>query len=90
MIDQRRFINACRILMNLDKDVLEDAGVIKPNQVGGSDWTRFNKDILMFIVKLPDERFEAIWHLIEERQPQPRPIPAPIIIDGEDRSGEAA
>lgn len=89
-MDQRRFINACRILMNLDKDVFEDAGVIMPNQVGGNDWNRFNKNILMFIVKLPDARFDALWRLIEERQPQPRPIPTPFIIDGEDRSGEVA
>lgn len=65
------FVNACRIILNIDKDVLEDASVIRPHQVGGCDWDRLNRDPLGFIIRLPDERMERLWGLIEQRQPKP-------------------
>ena len=52
------FHNACRIMLNIDKDELESAGIISPNANGGSDWTRFNEDPLMFVIKLPTEKFQ--------------------------------
>ena len=69
-LSRHAFMNAVRILMNIDKHELEGAGVLKPNQVGGSDWTRFNKDPLMFMAKLPDDRMDSLWGLIQSRQPE--------------------
>ncbi|MGQ4273438.1 hypothetical protein [Terrihabitans sp. B22-R8] len=70
MSEAARFRSACHIMMNLDKHELEEAGVIKPGAVGGSDWTRFNRDPLIFVVKLPDDRFAALWRLIEASLPE--------------------
>lgn len=64
-----RFRNACMILMNIDLDELEKAGVITPGATGSS-WERFNRDPLMFIAKLPDDRYAALYALIEARQPK--------------------
>lgn len=69
-MDKRRFHNACRILMNIDKDELENAGIIARGAVGGSDWTRFNDEPLIFIAKLGDAQYDALWALIEVRQRQ--------------------
>lgn len=69
-MNARTFVNACRIIMNLDKHVLEAAGVLKPGQVGGSDWDRLNRDPFMFLLKLPEDRLERLWTLIEARQPK--------------------
>lgn len=65
------FVNACRIIMNLDKHVLEEGGVFDPGQVGGCDWDRLNRDPFMFLLKLPEDRLERLWALIEARQPKP-------------------
>ena len=65
-----RFLNAAKILLNMDKDELERAGVLTPSAVGGSDWTRFNNDPLIFLVKLPDDRYARLWEMIEARQPK--------------------
>lgn len=45
---------------NISKDKLEKAGVMKPNQVGGGDWKRFNDDPMMFIIKLPEDRLKKL------------------------------
>ena len=66
-----QFLNAVKILLNIDLDELEKAGVITPGATGGSDWTRFNNDPLIFIVKLPGGRFDKLWELIEKRQRKP-------------------
>ena len=67
---RERFLNAAKILLNIDKDELEAAGVLTPGAVGGSDWTRFNDDPLIFLVKLPDDRYARLWEMIEARQPK--------------------
>lgn len=69
-LSRHAFLNACRILMNISKHELENAGVMKVGQVGGSDWSRFNNDPLMFMAKLPDDRMGALWGLIQSRQPE--------------------
>lgn len=69
-MNARTFVNACRIIMNLDKHVLEAAGVLNPGQVGGSDWDRLNRDPFMFLLKLPEDRLERLWTLIVSRQPK--------------------
>lgn len=70
MMDAAKFHNACRIMLNIDLDELEKAGVITPGANGGSDWKRFNEDPLIFMIKLPTERFNRLWALIEARQPE--------------------
>ncbi|PQV58769.1 hypothetical protein LX70_00582 [Defluviimonas denitrificans] len=67
---RERFLNAAKILLNIDKDELEAAGVLTPGAVGGSDWTRFNDEPLIFLVKLPDDRYARLWQMIEARQPK--------------------
>ena len=49
---------------NISKDQLEKAGVMKPNQVGGSDWKRFNADPMMFIIKLPKDQLDALCRVL--------------------------
>ena len=53
-------------LHNMDLDTLEKAGVITPHARGGSDWTRFNKDLTTFVLKLPADRIERLAALIEK------------------------
>lgn len=67
MPDARGFRNICAIMMNLDLDELERAGVITPGAKGGSDWQRFNHDPLIFVWMLDDERREKLWQLILSR-----------------------
>lgn len=64
-----RFLNAIRILLNIDKHELVDAGIMHDHE-GGNDWNRFNRDPLMFIIKLDDDKLEKLWCLIESRQPK--------------------
>ncbi|WP_116654388.1 hypothetical protein [Pelagibacterium sediminicola] len=73
-MDARRFRNMFAILHNLDLWVLEEAGVITPGANGGSDWTRFNRDLTTFVLKLPDDRLEKLFALVESRQPNPQSI----------------
>jgi len=54
-------------LHNLDLSELEEAGVINSGANGGSDWTRFNKDIGTFVLKLPQPRLERLVALVESR-----------------------
>lgn len=60
------------VLANASADDLMDAGVLvrrddgKP-AVGGSDWTRFNNDLLTFIIKLPDDRLAALGEFLRQR-----------------------
>lgn len=52
------------VMANIDRDELERPGIIKRGQVGGGDWTRYNDDPLMFILKLAPERLMALAELI--------------------------
>ena len=54
---------------NLSFDDLADAGVLKRGPdgkpaIGGSDWRRFNDDLVTFIIKLPPIRIAALARLI--------------------------
>jgi hypothetical protein len=54
------------ILHNLDAYDLASAGVtVSADAVGGSDWTRFNNDIGVFVLKLPPDRLEKLAALIQ-------------------------
>ena len=70
-MNERQFRNLFAILHSIDKDELEKAGVINPNAVGGSDWTRFNDDIGTFVLKLPADRRQALLDLCERRNGGP-------------------
>jgi hypothetical protein len=70
-----KFREAIHILLNFSFDELADAGVLNrwPDGTpaeGGSDWKRFNDDLGFFILKLPDDRLEALWKMVEARQPK--------------------
>jgi hypothetical protein len=54
------------VMANLDRDTLEQEGVLTPGQVGGSDWKRFNDDPLTFILKLPADRLEKLARVIAD------------------------
>lgn len=91
MMDAKGFRNLCSVLLNVDLDDLETAGVITPGAKGGSDWRRFNNEPLIFVLKLPDDRREALWRLIQDRMPAAAPVAGVaefLFLDGEDRTGE--
>jgi hypothetical protein len=53
------------VLHNIPLWDLEEAGVITPGAKGGSDWKRFNNDLTSFVLKLPSERLEKLWRLVD-------------------------
>lgn len=58
-------------LANIDRQQLEDAGILPKMadgsaSVGGTSWERFNKDPVMFILKLDQKNLEALAKLINE------------------------
>lgn len=63
----RSFRNAVAILHNLSLWELEEAGVIARGN--SKAWSRFNDDITTFILKLGDKQLEALWGLVQARQP---------------------
>ncbi len=61
-------------LGNVDFSELADAGVLLRNPnghpaVGGSNWERFQADLVTFIIKLPPQRLDALCTLINRRAP---------------------
>ena len=69
-IKSRDFRDIMAVMMNIDLYVLEDAGVIAKGNVdnGGNSWKRFNDDPLRFVLKLDDEKLEALTTLVNERR----------------------
>ena len=60
------------ILGNADFDSLADAGILTRNKdgtpsVGGSDWERFNNDLITFLAKLPEYRLIKLSQYRESR-----------------------
>lgn len=64
-----QFRDIFHVLHNIDQNDLEAAGVITIGANGGSDWTRFNKDIGTFVLKLRQENLEALFDLVRSRLP---------------------
>ncbi len=67
-----QLLGLARFLGNVDFDDLADAGVLRRREdgrpsVGGSDWGRFNRDFVTFVLKLPPERLAALCGLINLR-----------------------
>ena len=48
----------------LDRDVLEDAGVVRAGTKGDEDWIDFNDAPLRFIARLPRARADALARLV--------------------------
>lgn len=67
-MDAARFRETFAILHNMNLWDLEDAGVITPGAKGGSDWTRFNRDLTTFVLKLPSDRLAKLAELVERKQ----------------------
>lgn len=73
----REFHNGLRILLGIDRQELEAAGVIavpsgqgvypgcmdEPNQ----KWQRFREDPFRFLIRCDDETADKIWSVIERR-----------------------
>lgn len=57
------FRNMFAILHNLDRDEL--AGIVTDD----SGWKRFNTNLTTFVLKLDDARLDALYALVQERQP---------------------
>lgn len=69
-IEPMQFRNLMAIMLNIDLDELEDAGVIEKGMAkdgGGTSWARYNDDPLMFVMKLGDKRLEALTAIINKR-----------------------
>ncbi|MER8967698.1 hypothetical protein NKI25_18585 [Mesorhizobium sp. M0808] len=77
-MEQRRFHNALRVLLNLNETRLREAGVIDENwgtpeasdrdQVGS-----FMENPFREAIRMPDANFDRLWALIESRQPTTSP-----------------
>ena len=64
------FRNMFAIWHNLDRWELEEAGLIAPHD--DDKWTRFNSNLTTFVLKLDDARLDALYALVQERQPARR------------------
>ena len=64
--DLHRFINALRILANIDRWQLEEAGV----KMDDAHWSRFTNSIDIWFMKASDDDAAKVWQLIEARQPK--------------------
>lgn len=63
----RAFHNALRILLNIDRDELEAAGVIPRGDHNA--WGDFRQNPWRFFIRAPDPAAEKLWAMIEARQP---------------------
>ncbi len=59
------FHNALRILLNIDMDQLEDAGVIEKGDWGS--WGSFRKDPFRWFITAPDAVADRLWTLMQKR-----------------------
>lgn len=62
------FRNAFAILHNIDRSELEDAGIILRRN--DTAWTRFNNNLTTFVLKLDDDKLDALYALVQARQPE--------------------
>ncbi len=62
----REFHNGVRILLNLDRDVLERAGVIKHGDYKA--WDTFRRDPFHWFIKASDDEAERLWALMQQQR----------------------
>ena len=92
MTDLHRFINALRILANINRHELTDAGL----KVDDTHWLRFTNDLPTWFRKASDADARKVWEIVESRQPparEPRSFggyPAPEVADLLDALAKAA
>lgn len=61
----RQFHNGLRVLLNLDRDELVQAGVIAP---GDDDaWYEFAGCPFRWFIRAPDEKAGRLWQLMQRR-----------------------
>lgn len=70
MSDAQTFHNNCRILFNLDLHDFIDFGVVPNSECGKSLWLAFSQDPLKTMLRMGDDAYDALWDLIESRQPK--------------------
>jgi hypothetical protein len=75
------FHNALRIMLNIDRDELVKAGVVpdivahpEKHFVADEAWRQFNDSPYRFFIRIPTGQAQALWKLIESRQPQKQEI----------------
>lgn len=82
------FRNMFAILHNTSLADLNRAQVITDgNPLNNKQWDRFNDDLTTFVLKLDDARLDALWALVNDRQPdryRHRPLVAPQQDGGEE------
>lgn len=59
------FHNGLRILLNIDRDELEAAGVIRHRD--HNQWGTLHRDPFRFFIRADDETAAKLWALIQER-----------------------
>jgi hypothetical protein len=65
------FRNTFAILHNLSLYELNEAGIITGvNALNNKQWDRFNDDLTTFVLKLDDARLDALYALVQSRQPE--------------------
>ncbi len=68
MIHFREFHNAIRVVMNIDRGELVDAGVM--DESDHAAWRRFEADPFRFFISLQQEEAERFWYVIDSRLSQ--------------------
>ncbi len=58
-----KFRNTFAILHNLGREEL--AGIVTSD----TSWTRFNNNLTTFVLKLDDDRLDALYQMVQSRQP---------------------
>lgn len=66
--DLSGFHNALRIMRSIDMRELVAAGAIEPHDA--TEWSAFSKNPYDWLIRASDRRAEALWSIIEARQPR--------------------
>ena len=67
-MELRQFHNALRILLNIDRWELEEAGYIKTDvEKRSRKWEAFRSDPFRAFIQASDEDAEILWAIIERR-----------------------
>ena len=67
--EMRRFHNALRILLNIDRDELEEEHVIPLGDHNA--WGTFHRDPFRWFIRASDDQAERLWTIIQRRQGRP-------------------
>lgn len=65
MLNLREFHNGLRILLNIDRDELVAAGVIRHGDHNA--WGEFRRDPFRWFIRANDERADKLWELMKKR-----------------------